>query len=629
MIIASKISLSFGLQKIFDEDSFTINSTDRVGLVGRNGSGKSTLFKIISGEIKPDEGCISIEKGKTIAYIPQEITLNSEKTVFDETFSTFEKLMHLKQEQQLLENHLENDHEKIEKYALISNQLKEFDEAQAKVETEKILKGLGFTPRAILESVQNLSLGWKMRIVLAKLLLKKADFYLFDEPTNHLDLSTKDWFLNFLKNQKFGFLLVCHDKYFLDKLCTSIFELELGKMTIYKGNYNFYVQEKERRQAVLESEYAAQQKDIKQKMAVVERFRAKASKAKMAQSMLKSIEKIEKITIHSAPKSVNFKFSNIQRSGNSVLKVKNLSFAFDKNYIFQNASFEILRGEKVGIVAPNGTGKTTLFNVITGKYKQTSGDIIMGHNVSMAVFEQDQNLILDHKKTILDEIESSCRAEERPNVRKFLGAFLFSGDDVKKKISFLSGGEKNRVAMVKVLLQKSNFLILDEPTNHLDIQSKDILLRALKEFEGTILFVSHDQDFLNRLATKILELTPKGIHSYQGNYEDFLLQKNNAIVPSPLESKQNSNQTPTTEIKTNDNKIQYEIRKKIKSLENKIERLEAEKDILAKKISLLTFGTDEFDKIYKQQLANDTALHKLFTEWESLCAESQAKNQSK
>ena len=627
MLIAKEINLTFGQQVVFDNLSFNINKDQKIGLVGRNGSGKTTLLKLFAGLQNIDSGVIELQKDCRIAYMPQDVVLLSEKTIYQEAFSAFEQVEKLKKEAEELEeilhhNDSEDHGEKVERYAHLQNMLLDLDSANAQIETKKILIGLGFAEETFCNSVSTLSVGWKMRLVLAKLLLQKADFYLFDEPTNHLDLVAKDWFLDFLKNSKSGFMLVCHDRYFLDHLIDHVFDINNGQIKIYRGNYSSSVEQKEHDQQVLEKKYVEQQKYIKKQKETIERFRASATKAKMAQSMLKALEKIDLIKFEKKQKTIRLRFADVERSGKTVLNVKDLSKSFGDKTVFQNVSFELERGQKVAIVAPNGMGKTTLINVISGKLEKDSGTSTFGHNVECAIFEQDQNRSLNLNKTILDEVEDSCTTtEQRKRVRGFLGTFLFSGDDVEKKIRVLSGGEKNRVAMVKVLMQNTNFLILDEPTNHLDIQSKEILLQALNQFNGTILFVSHDRDFLNKLSTNILDLTPKGIFSYSGNYDSYLYQKEQQKA-GVSGSEQKVKGSGTKKEVLQDNKLNkkdiYKQRKKINNLETKINRFEKEKEKLTVKLVTVEYGSDEYYEISDKIKEFEDGIAKSYKQWEEL-----------
>ncbi|MFA6535616.1 MAG: ABC-F family ATP-binding cassette domain-containing protein, partial [Candidatus Babeliales bacterium] len=473
-----------------------------------------------------------------------------------------------------------------------------------------------------------LSVGWKMRIVLAKLLLQKADFYLFDEPTNHLDIVAKDWFLDFLKYASFGFVLISHDRYFLDHLCQYIFDIDRGNLKIYRGNYTKYLEQKANDDAILESQYEAQQRHIKKTMETINRFKAKASKASMAQSMLKNLEKIDLIKIESNAPNIRLNFSNVKRSGDVVLKVSDVNKTFEAVELFKNVSFDIMRGDKVALIAANGKGKTTLLNLIAGKYPLENGTLKFGHNVEIAFFEQDQELTLNKNRTILEEVESICTTSEmRSRVRALLGAFLFSGDDVEKKIAVLSGGEKNRVAMVKTLLLDANFLILDEPTNHLDLQTKDILLKALNQYPGTILFVSHDRTFVDGLASRVLELNPNGIINYPGNYESFLYhKKHNELEHSTSNSPDKSTskaapmipQTQATPGKTVSSKEWYETKKQMGSIERKIETLEKQLVKLNQDFEFLEFGTPEFEKTSKHINEIKSQIEKFYEKWEEL-----------
>lgn len=526
MIQARELSLSFGNRIIFDHLSFTLQEDDRIGLVGRNGSGKTTLLKAFVDPSILDSGTISVQKSKKIGYLPQEVVLNSSLSILAETCTVFTDIYSIEQAILQLEQRLEQawDPTLFDKYSKLHDQLEELEPLRRHAEAKKMLMGLGFQEKDFDKPVSDLSGGWKMRVVLAKLLLQKADFYLFDEPTNHLDIIAKEWFLSFLKRASFGFILICHEKYFLDELCDRIMELEYGKLTWYNGNYDYYIVEKEVRAERLHAAYTQQQKEIKHKEEMIERMRA-GQKARQAQSMEKALNKLERITIPPAPKEVNVSFPPVQQSGKEVLNVQKLSYTFGEKVIFKDVSFEIKRGQKVALVAPNGAGKTTLFNVLAGILPVQTGQVNFGHNVKSAFFNQDQNKVLDGELSIIDNVKKLCSHVAEPQIRSVLGSFLFSGDDAQKKVKVLSGGEKNRVGMVVTLLQRANLLLLDEPTNHLDIPSKDILLRALNAYEGTIIFVSHDRDFINGLATDILELTATGARHYGGNFDDYMYHK--------------------------------------------------------------------------------------------------------
>ena len=611
MIIIQNLSLQFGEKPIFDDINLNLQDDNKIGIVGRNGAGKSTLLRAIDGSQQVDSGTISIASGRTIAYLPQEAIMQSSKSVFDESFTVFERFTKMEVESADLEKKLEqkpaNAEKLVERYCVLQEELAYFERAHEEQRTHEILSGLGFSETQKEQSVDTLSVGWKMRVVLAKLLLQNADFYLFDEPTNHLDIVAKEWFIEFLQNAPFGFLLVTHDRYFLQNACSKILELELGKATTYHGSYNYYIDQKAERLAVKEAAYNRQQKEIAHKKRIIDKFKSKASKAKMAQSMMKKLDKIDRIKLaHDAP-TMNISFPESTRPGKVILTVDKVSHSFGDKQLFKNASCEIMRGQKVALIAPNGMGKTTLFNIITGKIPLQNGTIEFGYNVETAFFEQDQTIALDQNKTIFEEISSSCPQIQDGTIRAFLGNFLFSGNDAHKKIKVLSGGEKNRVAMVKTLLQKANFLLLDEPTNHLDIPSQDLLLQALKKYDGTILIVSHDHEFIQNLADHILELTPNGLISYLGTYEEYLRDKkphsDDQRKPAPLAAAPQKDKKDMSE---------FEIHKQIRKLENHIEKLEKQRDTISLKLADHDYGSPMFQKHMDQldSINNEIDSHK-------------------
>lgn len=690
MIKLEDISLSFGSQIIFDNQSCNIAPHQKIGLVGRNGAGKSTLLKVISGQQHLDSGKVYIPKTFKCAYMSQDMTLISQRSIINEAVCSDEKIGKLVDEYCSLDKILhgnfgqvsykdlnllvkgescdksvdekdcvkhgylesgsgfDKNHDLMARYAHVYSELSEIDYENRCLQAKKILLGLGFSQNQFQDPVSNLSVGWKMRLVLAKLLLENADFYLFDEPTNHLDLIAKDWFLDFLKNARFGFVLVSHDRYFLDNVCDYICDVSMGKLVFYTGNYSKYIVQKEEDKALLEKKYEEQQKMLKKKMETIDRFRYKASKAKMAQSMIKALDKIERIELEPEPDAIGFKLKPTGQSGKVVLTVKGLEFSYNKNgnsknniaentgdkKIFSHVSFEINRGNKVAIIAPNGTGKSTLLNIIMGRLKQQNGSIEFGYNVEPVFFEQDQNKSLDQRSTVFEEAESVCKTEEqRLKVRGLLGAFLFSGDDVNKKIAVLSGGEKNRVAMVKVLLQGGNFLILDEPTNHLDIQSKNILLNVLQNYDGTILFVSHDRSFLNSLATDILELTHEGVFAYKGNYDEYLYHKK--FLESEFLSKDKAEKARLASVVQDSDKKNkaaekacsgekinglnsYEQQKEIKKLEAAVEKFEREIKALLLKFEKISYGTKEYCQAQEKLKELQAKLDEKTACWEKL-----------
>lgn len=611
MIYINNIHLSYGGQVIFDGLTFTCAKGQRIGLLGRNGTGKSTLLKAIAGFVKLDEGSITIDKYTRVGYMPQEVVMQSEKTVIEEVLTASKAYQALVYEKAELEKQLESSHDDslVARYTELLEMYTSLDVARAKELAEKIVKGLGFKPDGFNQPVAELSVGWKMRVVLAKLLLEDADFYLFDEPTNHLDLPAKEWFFEFLKQGSFGYLLVTHDRHYLDKACDGILALAQGEAVYFPGNYTQYLAAETERREHLEKAFNRQQKEIAQKKATIERFRAKASKARMAQSMEKQLNKIDLIELEPLQPTISLTFPPAVRSGDVALTIQQVQYSFEGKLLFKNVNGVIKRGEKVALVAPNGTGKTTLFNVLAGTYPLQGGMVTFGHNVSTAVFEQDQLKALDPDKTVFEEVSGSVDVPDS-TIRSFLGSFLFSGDTISKKIRVLSGGERNRVAMVKVLLKKANFLLLDEPTNHLDLFAKEVLLQALQQFNGTMLFVSHDHAFLQGLATRIWELTPDGIIDHLGTYESYLDHKRaGEVIPSK--------ESPRSAATSHAQKDQGS-RKRITSLEQSIDRQEMRIEELQNSFTELAFGSKEYDTALLALKQAQKKLADLTAEWESL-----------
>lgn len=562
MIQLKNISLNLGPINLFEDVNCIFGQDEHIGIIGRNGAGKSTLLKIIAGKTSPSSGEVNIKKNFRIGYLSQDEVLNSKLTVFDEAFSAFEKIINLEKRLNELENiissqdinsadinsgniaqdsltinniyqdnsktNLDNNLSLIEEYGELQLEAKSINKHEAVNQTKETLFGLGFKEIDFDKPVSSLSTGWKMRLGLAKLLLSDADMFLFDEPTNHLDIVTQAWLLQKLRSMRQGFLLVSHDRAYLEKACNSILEIERSKATYYKGNLSSYLEQKEKNIEIAKATRERQEKDIAQKQATIERFRYSASKARQAQNMIKQLERIELVEVEPPLPKLSFKFRQINQPGSIVLTFNDATKSFGDNKIFSSISGEVQKGERVALVAANGVGKSTLIKSLLGKHKLDKGSVKFGHNVKTAFFEQDQAESLNYENTIFDELCENCPKSTELEIRQLLGAFLFSGDDIFKQIKVLSGGEKNRVAMARLLLQQANFLVLDEPTNHLDLYSKDILSQALLSYNGTILFVSHDYDFVNRLANRIIELTPDKAYSYLGTYEEYCEVKKQA-----------------------------------------------------------------------------------------------------
>ena len=615
MIHLKNLTLKFGDQVVYQDLTLMIQDDDRIALVGRNGSGKSTLLKVIGGQQNIDGGQVVITKGLRVAYMPQEMIIHSSKTVEEEAFATFETLYANIQEAKELEDKIHATKTPlaadVERYAILQHDIAEMEPEAKRLKVNKLLSGLQFDEKHRKTQVDQLSVGWRMRLVLAKLLLQEADFYLFDEPTNHLDLPTKEWFLNFLKYETtFGFLLVCHDRYFLDNLCNKTLAiLPGGKSKIYAGNYSYYKRLEEEEAIFLEKAFEAQQRDIKQRKETIEKFRASATKAKMAQSMIKQLEKVEIIEVAQKAKKINFSLPPVERAGQTILTVKNVAHTFNRQ-LFHDVNFTIQRGEKVALIAPNGTGKSTLFNLIAGKLPLQTGSVEKGYNVTSTLFDQDQEKVLNPEWTIIEEVTAACKATEQ-RIRTFLGSFLFPKADAMKKTAVLSGGERNRVAMVKVLLSNANFLMLDEPTNHLDIESKETVLNALQQFDGTLLFVSHDQDFVNNLATRIIELNETGVISYDGNYDAYIEFKNTLQKKEVAKVAQIQKATQTS---TLSKKELFELRKKYKNLENNMNKYKAELETLLANMYQVEYGTAAYEQVQEKKTTLEKRIAKSETE---------------
>ena len=580
MIQIKNISLSYGEQKLFDEISCSIKSNERIGLVGRNGTGKSTLLKSMVKPSLLEDGTISMPKNYRIAYMPQEMVLSSSKSILDETLTALDRIQELQKQIIFLEksvNQDPTDTKAIDQLVAAHEELIELNPEKSEQKAIDVLIGLGFASNNLSKPVNELSVGWKMRIVLAKLLLQSADFYLFDEPTNHLDLMAKNWFIQFLKNASFGFMLVCHERYIMQELCDSIFELELGKGKKYHQRYHAYEEQKKHDYEILKQRQKLQEKDIKNKQKTIDRFRASASKSKMAKSMERALDKVERIVLPPDPKTIHFSIPEPTRSGKIVLELSKVSHSFNAqatdsapHKLFENVNLEIKRQERVALIAPNGVGKTTLFNLITNRIPLQSGKITMGYKVEPALFHQDQHTIFSARNSIFENVVNKVKHKKESEIRAMLGCFLFEKEDINKKFGVLSGGEKNRVAMATVLLQDANFLLLDEPTNHLDIHAKDVLLQALKSFQGTIFFVSHDHDFIHHLATHIIELKPTGIFDWHGNYES-LKQSTTQPTLDAATKKNKKTSEPKQKNNSQDHRLQ---KKKLNSIEKTIEKME-------------------------------------------------------
>jgi len=567
LITVNNITLFFGTRKLFENVSFNIAGKDRIGLVGSNGAGKSTLLKIINKQIEPEEGIITSSKHTTIGYLPQEGVVFKGKTIFDEVLSAAGDIKKIEAEIKEIEDELNSttDYTSDDYMDLIQN-LSELQDIfnnldgfklQAKV--EKLLKGLGFSKDDFHRLTDEFSGGWQMRIAIAKLLLINPSILLLDEPTNHLDIESLLWFEDYLKNYNGAILLISHDKNFLDNLTNKIVEISLGRVTLYTGNYQYYLNQKEERKILIENQFNNQQKYLKQQEKFIERFRYKASKAKAVQSRIKQLEKIDIVEIEDEENSVDFKFPPATHSGKVSLEIENLSKTYDgKRFVLEDLELIITRGEKIAFVGVNGAGKSTLVKMISGLEPITKGSIKLGYQVQIKFYSQNQADELDGNKTVLETLEASSTGETSKNLRSILGSFLFRGDDVFKLVKVLSGGEKSRLALAKMLVEPSNLLILDEPTNHLDMKSKEVLMNALKSYEGTVLVVSHDRQFLDGIVDKVIEVKNKRIKIYYGNCSEYIT--NSGVLNNVSLSSYNPDNLNSLELKKDQNKNKQETK---------------------------------------------------------------------
>lgn len=584
MIILScnNISKFYLANEILRDLSFSINEGDKVGIVGLNGSGKTTLFNILAKETPKDSGKIYTQKNLKIGYLKQHTQVESENTIFEECLKVFTPLINMEKKLRTLEKEISIESNKgetetlqkfLEKYSTLSEEFSNQNGYGFKSEIKGTLKGLGFSEEDMEKKVNNLSGGQKSRLALAKMLLKNPDLLLLDEPTNHLDIEAISWLEKFLNDYKGSALIISHDRYFLDNVVERIFHLENLELKIYNGNYTEFMKKRKTQMEQLKKQYENQQKEIERQEEIIERFLNYGGQRyiRQAQSRQKLLDKIKRIDNPvSSSKKTKLVFEPKIKSGRDVLEVRSLAKSFNETQLFKDIDFNIYRGEKVGLIGPNGIGKTTLFKIILGNVSSTQGEITLGHHVNIGYFDQEQtNLNLN--KTIIDEIWDENPELDYYQIRTYLSQFLFFGDNIFKEVGDLSGGERSRLALLKLMLSKSNFLLMDEPTNHLDIDSKEILEEALQNYNGTLFVISHDRYFLNTVTNKIFELSSKGIEEFLGNY-DYYIEKKNQV-----EKNEEGNTKTRTQIKLEKKKIK---KKKEKERNMKKKILDLEKQIL-------------------------------------------------
>ena len=622
----------YGPKVLFENVDWLVTPNERAGIVGPNGSGKSSLLKVLAGIEGLDSGQIASQKGVTLGYLPQEGLTLSGRTVFAECMTVFADLRALEEEQERLAHRIAELDPHSPEYAEVSERFHRADSEfrardgyaiEAQVGT--VLSGLGFPQRDWKRRTEEFSGGWQMRIALAKLLLEKPNLLLLDEPTNHLDLEARNWLEQYLGSYPYAFVLVSHDRYFLDVTVRKIGELWNKGLHFYTGGYSRYEELKTERRAQLQAAYNNQQDRIRQLEAFINRFRYQATKAKQVQSRIKELERIEKIEIPPEEKSIHFSFPQPKPSGRVVAEFQNVAKSYGDHQVFAGVDFIIERGDRVSLVGVNGAGKSTLIKILAGTEPVTAGEYILGHNAQPDYFAQDQYKELDPNARLLDDLGTVAPRATNTELRSILGCFLFSEDDVFKSIGVLSGGERNRYALARMLMMPSNFLLLDEPTNHLDMRAKDVLLNALEEYTGTVVFVSHDRYFIDKLATRVFEVEDGRVQVFPGNYEDYMWRKSGgqagqAVPPADVEPQAGAPPTPVASPKADRrlNPIKLrQMKERRHEIEEEVTRLETE--IADYEAALGNFVSPEETRRVSGLLDSRRAdLDALMAEWEEV-----------
>ncbi len=633
MVLAcNNISKSFGIDEIIKNASFNIEEREKAAIVGINGAGKTTLLRIIMGEYQADSGEVIIAKDRTIGYLAQHQKLSGDNTIYDELLSVKKDIIELEQKIRRLELEM---HSKegveleavMEAYSKSTHQFELQNGYAYKSEVVGVLKGLGFDESDFEKKMNTLSGGQKTRVALGRLLLSKPDIIMLDEPTNHLDMNSIAWLENYLVNYDGSVIIVAHDRYFLDKVVTKVIEVERGIVSVFSGNYSDYAAKKKQLMDAKLKEYYNQQRDIKHQEEVIAKLKSfnREKSIKRAESREKLLDKIEVIDKPiTEQETMHFKLEPAKESGNDVLSVEGLSKAFGGNRLFDNVSFEIKKGEKVALIGNNGTGKTTILKIINHIIDADAGKVKLGANVEIGYYDQEHN-VLHMDKTAFDEIGDAYPDMTNTQIRNMLACFLFTGDDVFKKISDLSGGERGRVSLAKLMLSNANFLILDEPTNHLDIMSKEILESALNRYTGTVLYVSHDRYFINKTASRIMELSANTVTNYIGNY-DYYLEKRDILAPKEVKQVSSEKNTAVKDDWKAQKEEQAKLRKRqndIAKIEKSIEQLEKDNSELDEQLALPEVYLDvkQLMKLNEKKQEIEKKLEKLYEDWETLSAD--------
>ncbi len=629
MISINNLSFLIGSRAIYDEANWHIKPGDKVGLIGANGTGKSTLLRIIVGEYSPTSGSVSMAKDLRIGYLNQDLlSFDSHHSILQVAMEAFDRQNKLHQEIEDLLKVIETDYseETLNRLAEKQHEFEALDGYNIEFRANEVLAGLGFSAQDQLRPLNTFSGGWRMRVMLAKILLQDPDILLLDEPTNHMDLPSIKWLETYLSAFEGAIVIVSHDKYFLDKITNKTVESRKGKLTTYAGNYSYYLEEKEIRSEIQRGEFKNQQAKIKQEERLIERFKAKASKAKMAQSRMKALERMDRVEdVDDDNPTVNFSFKFSKPSGRQVVRIENVSKSYPSVSILKNAEAVIEKGDKIALIGANGKGKSTLLRIVASTEKH-DGLCETGHNVSATFFAQHQLESLHLDNTILEELQAFAPKHTDTELRSILGCFLFSGDDVFKKIRVLSGGEKSRVALAKSLTADSNFLILDEPTNHLDIQSVNILIQALQQYEGTFITVSHDRYFLDNIANKIWFIEEEKIKEYPGTYAEFEQwdAKRAKPEPKPIPLKQEEKKVTPKE------PASATTQQQLKKLNESLKRTEEEIAIFETKVKTceeelakeeVFSNPQKLEETNKKYLAEKALLDAAQKNWEKLAAE--------
>lgn len=643
MLQLNDISLSLGDRHLLDGINILINPGERVGLVGPNGAGKSTLLKIIAGELEPNGGEISLSKSETVGYLPQDgVAPDPSLTLFQEVESAFQELLELEDNVSKLQQKVAQMPKDSSEYTSamarlgkMQDRLEQSGAYTLHADIEKVLMGLGFTAEDFDRPTTEFSGGWLMRIALAKLLLQRPTFLLLDEPTNHLDIESQQWIEQFLHNYEGAIIIVSHDKAFLNTITNRTLALENGDIQDYAGNFDYYREKHKERKEHLRKAYENQQREIKEIQEFIDKFRYNASKAAQVQSRIKQLEKMDKIELDEREEEITFQFPPPERSGAVVMKLENVSKSYGSNEVFNNINYSVDRQDKIAIVGPNGAGKSTLVRILAGLESIDSGKREEGHNVTTSYFAQHQADELDLNQDVLGIMREAAPKAKETRLRTILGCFLFQGDDVFKKVSVLSGGEKSRLALARMLLSPANFLIFDEPTNHLDMQSKNILQQALDQYEGTFMIVSHDRDFLDPIVNKVLEVQPGKLKTYHGNVS-YYLDKQKELQNQLSEQATSTNKdTSSNGLSRKEERRQeaqkrqrrYDrlkpLKKKLDPLEKQIERQEARKEEIESLMAEPDFYDDEqqVKEISMEYEKLKAELVEIYAEWEELAME--------